>query len=144
MVKEGDKFLTGILDQFAENQYKDFFNNFDKIFEKVHFSNLGNFTEETEIAPGSDSVMIREAIFEYFEYHIIQEPMLNAKKDEKTGKIKHPIIHYSFVISLYKEEYNLHTQYLVSKIIKKAHLHGVLDKKDFILTQLILKWTEIQ
>ena len=60
---ESNRLLTGIIDKFAKNQYKDFFDEFDRIFEKVHFSNLGSFTEETQVMPGSDSVMIREAIF---------------------------------------------------------------------------------
>lgn len=140
--KESNRLLIGIIDQFAENQYKDFFNNINKIFEKVHFSNLGSFIEETQIAPGSDSVMIREAIFEYFEYYVIQEPMLNDKKNKKTGEIKYAFVHHSVVLSLYREDCDFYTKYLVSKMVKKAHLYEILDKKDFILTQLILKWTE--
>ena len=91
---ESNRLLTGIIDQFAENQYEHFFNNIDKIFERVHFSNLGNFTEETQIAPGSDSVMIREAIFKYFEYYVIQEPMLNNRKNEKTGEMQYAFVNY--------------------------------------------------
>ena len=138
---ESNRLLTGIIDQFTKNQYEHFFLNFDKIFEKVHFSNLGDFTEEGQVMPGSDSVMIREAIFKYFEYYVIQEPMLNNKKCEKTGEIKYAFVHYSVVLSLYREDYDYYTSYLISKIVKQAHLYKVFDKRDFILTQLILNWT---